>query len=520
MKTFKQKNISKYGFIAIVFFVCLSIFSAFFVETSWTASAASTSVNVHVGDEIEAADYELSYGSGKVQAEGLTVVYPDGGVYGGKSFVIEQPGEYEVTYYANVNNERIEEKCTYLAVRTPKELIVADEGTTVAYGKYEVDSPYQIQQAMYGALVGFKSGQSITFTAKIKTEKLTKDYNIIDLIVMPSVFSETDFEKLTIRVADAENPDNYVEVIVASSNMLDGNGQVSYVRAGAAGQQIGGYEGTTYHTVSYGAQIEHSFRGLGHTGDFREDVTVSEHSLTLSIDNESKKVYCGPVSNSSKDKVIVNDLDDAAHYKGNPWGGFTSDEVTVKVTAGAFAKSTGTVLFKSFGDYSFGKDVADKLAPEIKIEYDENDVMPVAVVGTEFKMIPYTAKDNLDTALRENVYVYYVGGNGEKINVSHNGESFFVKYEGRYQIVYSVEDYSGNKSEKSVEITATKKLPEIFIAIDTDTITAEVYETIYVCEAENMAVFGGSGVLTVERAVYDPDKQLLDVEDTLLLTKL
>jgi hypothetical protein len=63
-------------------------------------------------------------------------------------------------------------------------------------------------------------------------------------------------------------------------------------------------------------------------------------------------------------------LDDPSHYKSNPWNGFTSDEVTVTVTAGSFTKSLGTILIKSFGDYNFANDVEDKVAPQINVNYD------------------------------------------------------------------------------------------------------------------------------------------------------
>ncbi len=521
MKTARRKNICRYGLLAIVF-VCLSLFSAFFIkEPKQAAAADSTYEELYVGDVIDAEDYTISYDGGSVQAEKLTVVRPSGGVYGGSSFVAEQAGWYEVTYYATVNGEKVEKQCRYLAIRQPEDLIIADEGTTVSYGKYEVESPYEMTQNTYGAIVAFKAGQSITFNAKIKTSKLTANYNILDFIVMPSVFKETDFEKLTIRVSDAEDASNYVEIIVLSSNTVDGEGQISYIKAGAVGQQAGGYEGSTYHNTGiYGTQVEHSFRALGHLGDFRDTYTISEQSLTVAIDHEEKKVLCGPVSNTLKDKLVVNDLDDPARFKGNPWGGFTSDEVVVQVTAGSFSKSLGTVLFKSFGDYNLARDIEDKRAPEISLQYDRSKKMPVAIVGSRFPMIPYTAKDNLDAQINTQTYVYYVDENGQRINVGHDDESFFVKYQGTYEIVYTATDYSGNKAEEVVTIEAVNGTPDIFIAIDEESVTAEAYQTISIPEAAAIGVFGGSGALTVERTVFSPDRAILDVKDSLQLTEL
>lgn len=526
----RKSKICRYGLIAFMFFCLMVIGSVCLRSNSAVASAESIAQTIHVGDEINAAEYTLSYDGGSVKAEGFTVIYPSGGVYGGKAFTVEQAGNYAVTYYANVDGERIEETQTYTAVRSAKDIIYSTDGATVTYGKYEVESPYTMKKETYGALATFKAGTSIVFSATIPTEKLTADYNIIDMIVMPSVFRETDFEKLTMYVTDADDPTNFIEIVLTSSNVVDGNGQVTYVKAGANGQQCGGYEGSKFHTVNYGTQVEHSFRGFGYVANVFEEgadlrqmeqnQTVSEQSLTISIDHEERKVFCGPRAFDAKDNLMVNDLDDPAHYKGNPWGGFTSDEVTVKIVSGAFMKASGQMIIKSFGDYNLAKDIEDTVAPKIMLDYATGEKLPNARLGAEFPIIPFTVKDALDSKVKTDVYVYYLAPNGQRINVSHDGSSFFVNYEGDYEIVYRAEDYSGNQSEERVVITACANAAQIFIALDESDITADVYSTVSVRKDADIKVFGGYGDLRVERAVYSPAGELLDVEDELLLTEL
>ncbi len=478
-------------------------------------AAERSTQTIYVGDTIDATEYTLSYDGSSVKAKGLTAVYPSGGVYGGDKLEIEQAGVYEITYYADVNGVRVEETKVYTAVRKPKDIIYSTDGATIGYGKYEVESPYAMKKNTYGALVTFKAGTSIVFNTKIATKKLTADYNILDLIVMPEVFKETDFERLIVYVSDVNEPNNYVEIVIDSSNVVDGDGQVSYVRAGANGQQIGGYEGSKYHTTHYGTQIEHSFRGLARAGEFRDNITVSEHSLTVAIDHSEKKVLCGPMSYDVDNKLTVNDLDDPANYKGNPWGGFTSDEVSVRVVASAFTKATGKVIIKSFGDYDLSKDIVDTAAPQITLDYPEEEALPVATVGMEFPIIPFSAKDALDEQVKTNVYVYYLSSNGQKINVSHDGKSFLAKYEGDYEIVYRAEDYSGNVTERKVVIAAYRKAPQIFVGLDEVELTKNVYQTVSIKEASDVQAFGGHGNLRIERTVYSPAGILLDVKDEL-----
>ncbi len=521
MKTIQKNKFLRFALILASFACALLFFTTFSLGSKTARAAAPQAVaTAHVGDAIVAADYDISYNGSTIKAEGLTVVYPSGGVYGGDSFVMEQAGNYAVTYYATANGKRVEETKNYLAIRMPQDFVIAEAGMLVEYGKYYVESPYELKKDTYGALVTFKAGQSITFDTTIKTSDLKEGYNIIDMIVMPSVYRETDFEKLTVRVTDCSDENNYVDIVIISSNTVDGDGQISYVQAGASGQQIGGYETPEhYHSnsINYGAQVEHSFRAFGCVNGNRSVHTVSENSMTISIDNGSKKVLCGPTPSLTA-YSMVNDLDDPAHYKGNPWGGFLGEEVSVKVTAERFSKAEGKVLIKSFGGYDFSQEIEDTQAPELKVACDESKGLPLAEVGKEFPIFASSAKDMLDKELDVNVYVYYLDNNGVKINVAHDGENFLAKYAGKYQIVYRAKDYSGNVSEKTLEILAQEELPEISVGIETPLIEKSAYETVKVPLASEMEVNGGSGYLSVERVVYDPNDNVLEIEDELQLT--
>ena len=519
MKTIYKRNL-RYTFIAIAF--------ALFFLVSFTfnhVAASATSVGYEkaiVGDVIEAGQYEIACDGKNVKAEGLEVVYPSGGVYGGDKVVLDQAGKYKVTYYATVDGHRVEETSYYMVSRMPKDVITAENGMKIDYGKYEVESPYELKKDTYGAIVTFKAGQTITFNTTVKTSKLTRDYNILELIVMPSVFNEIDFEKLTIRITDANDETNFVTVLVITSNTVDGGGQISYVQAGANGQIIGGYEGDRFHSNSpqYGTQVEHSFRALGHTGSDRNSHTVSEHALTLAIDHNEKIVYCGPFSNDSDANVLVNDLDSSAQYKGNPWGGFTSDEVTVTITADYFDKSEGKVLIKSFGDLDFSKEIEDKTAPQILVDVDETKELPIAEVGKNFPIFPFEVKDSLDKQVKTDVFVYYVDACGQKINVENDGESFFVKYAGEYQLVYRAEDCSGNVEQKVFTVKAKEVIPNVYISIEQPLIECVAYQTVTVPTASQIYAFGGCGALSVERAVYDPNGKKVDVQESLQLAVL
>ena len=519
MKTMKKKGILRIGLwiCAAVCTLCLS----FMGWDSRVAYAAenTASINLHIGDTIEAKDYKIN--SADVYAEGMKIVYPDGGIYSSDKLLIEQAGRYQVTYYATVGGQRVEETKNYIAIRRPQDMIIAEAGMQVEYGKFYVgESPYELTKETCGAKVRFKAGQSITFAVNLKTADLTAGNNFLEMIVEPSVYGETDFEKLTVRLTDTADENNFVEYIIESSNLIDGAGMLSYVKAGANGRQYGGYEGSKFHMRTYGTPAFHSFRGWSRIGEDFANKTVSENVLTLAIDHEERQLFCGPSSNQSKRNKLVNDLDAPAQYKSDAWEGFKGDEVSVTVKAENFSKSEGVLLIKSFGGYDLSKDVVDNDAPVIFFDYDMSDSLPVAQVGTRFSMLPFTATDSLDKAVNTRVWVNYIDGNGEKITVEHDGEAFFVEYTGRYEVIYFAEDYSGNQAEERIEIVALEAAPNIYIGIEEPLIEVDVYETVSIPFVSDIAIYGGSGTLKTERAVYSPAKKLLNVKDTLQLTEL
>ena len=524
-----MKTASKNTFLRIVLTVLAAVcaflcFATLLTGGGVTRANADSVEKVHVGDTFEADDYMIG---GTTPAEGMKIVYPTGGMYSSDKFTIEQAGKYQVTYYATVNGNRVSETKSYMAIRRPQDMIIADAGTTIEYGKFHVDGPFEIQKETYGAIVYFKAGQTITFATTLKTSQLTKNFNFIDLMAMPSVYGETDFEKMTIRLTDVEDENNYVEIIVNSSNQVDGAGMISYLKAGANGRMYGGYEGNTFHTRNYGTQAEHSFRGWGtcwagpnDNPEDRSKKTISENSLTLSMDYETKSLYCGPLTPTDLRNRFMNDLDDPDHYKSDPWLGFPSGEVKVSVKADSFSKSQAAVLIKSFGTYKFSKDIEDTQAPEIKIDYDMSSPLPTAQVGMQFPILPFSAKDNLDTTVKTNVWVNLLDSSGKKISVETKDNSFFVKYAGTYEIIYHAEDNSGNVKEERLVIAAKEAIPSIVIGIDQPTMAVPVYSVVDVPYAKDVAISGGSGALTITRAVYDPNEKLVEIKDKLTLTEL
>lgn len=524
MKVEKKNSFLRIGLILLAM-LCAMLCLGTVGLTGKAAQAAESNVstNVYIGDIFEAKEYKMS-SADNVVAEGMRIVYPSGGIYSSDKFVIEQAGKYQVTYYATVNGERIEETKSYTAIRRPQDMIIADVGMKVEYGMFYVESPYELTKEQYGAKVRCKAGQTISFATNLKVADLTKENNFLEMIVEPSVYGETDFEKLTVRLTDSADKNNYVEYLIQSSNIVDGAGMVSYVKAGASGRQYGGWENTSngkvFHTTFYGSMVFHSYRGWGRLGESFNNKTISEHPLTLALDHASKQVFCGPASNQDTINSLVNDLDDPGQYKSNAWGGFKGDEVIVTIKPEAFAKTEGVLLIKSFGGYNLAGDVVDNTAPEISFHYDMTEKLPVAEVGTRFPIIPFEAKDALDKTVKTNVWVNHIDANGRKITVENDGESFFVEYAGKYEVIYRAEDYSGNRSEERVEIIAQESAPNIYVGIGEPLVEMDVYETVHIPYAADMNIYGGSGALKVERAVYSPSKKLLEIKDALQLTEL
>ena len=524
MKTMKKKSILRIGLglcAAACAFLCLGSVKMNLDRKVAYAAANASSSNIHIGDMIEAKNYKMNSAGENVYAEGMRIVYPSGGIYGSDKFVIEQAGHYQVTYYATVDGNRVEETKDYMAIRRPQDMIVADKGMQVEYGMFSPDSPYELTKEQYGAKVHFKAGMEIGFSTNLRVEDLTENFNFLEMIVEPSVYGETDFENLTVRLTDSADENNYVEYIIQTSNIIDGAGMTSYVKAGAVNRQYGGWEGSKFHVSGfYGTQVFHSFRGWSRVKEDFTNKTIAETPLTLALDHASKQVFIGPRTNEDARNYMVNDLDDPGKYKSDPWEGFKGDEVSVTVKAGGFSKAEGVLLIKSFGGYNLAEDIIDNKAPIISFDYDITDKLPIAEVGTRFPIIPFTAKDALDKTVKTNVWVNHINENGKKITVANDGESFLVEYAGKYEVIYCAEDYSGNKAEERIEIISQEFAPNIYIGIEEPLVEVDVYDVAYIPYVSDINIYGGSGVLKLERGVYSPSKKLLNVKDTLQLTEL
>ena len=152
MKTVKKNKFLQIGLIILAAICACLCFWVAPMEQSITQAAGENAMqNVYIGDTFEAKNYKMLSVDGDVMAEGMRITYPSGGIYSSEKFVIEQAGKYEVTYYATVNGTRVEETHTYLAIRRPQDMIVADAGMQVEYGtfKYYVNY-FRLSEVMEG----------------------------------------------------------------------------------------------------------------------------------------------------------------------------------------------------------------------------------------------------------------------------------------------------------------------------------------------------------------------------------
>ena len=151
MKTMKKKSFLQTLLILFAMF-CIFLCSGMNTLGGKQASAEVRAIyeNVYIGRVIEAKDYKMQTAGG-VAAESMRIVYPSGGIYGSETFIVEQTGLYQVTYYATVDGDVVEETKNYMAIRRPQDMIVADAGMQVEYGtfKYYVNY-FRLSEVMEG----------------------------------------------------------------------------------------------------------------------------------------------------------------------------------------------------------------------------------------------------------------------------------------------------------------------------------------------------------------------------------
>lgn len=175
-------------------------------------------------------------------------------------------------------------------------------------------------------------------------------------------------------------------------------------------------------------------------------------SIKYYYDYETNSIYVGYVLTASTYCSKVVSLSDLG------FNGFTKGQAELSVEYANILSATANILVINVdGKTTDEVYYEDKTGPQITVDYEgnsESDV-PVAIVSKNYPYFNAMAEDSIDGKVPVEVKVYYVDQNGQSTlyrNLTQNG--FIPTKTGRYDIVYSAHDYSGNTSQRIVTVNA------------------------------------------------------------------
>lgn len=352
---------------------------------------------------------------------------------------LTKAGRYVFRFQANLPDRGFEDEVEVF-VSNPAEGIIQNLSSDhIEFGKADLNS------ALSGLIVTSSLNNSaIRLKDPLDFTKLNKNDLLVDLLVLPSKWGSSDFDQISIKLTDADDPGNYVLIVFSAS---DKEIDTTYIRAGAHNQKLAGRtkDGKIATAAGSGTPTLHSFSGQARY------LNISEQSLRVYFDYPERKIF-------TSDNKLVADLDDSEFFV-EPWNGFKNGKAYLEIQVSGLNSDKAVYLIKNIGGLNLeNKIYLDATAPEL--EYDES-LFVDGLKGRKYPLPEVTAYDKIEGVLPVSVEVRFEGG---MVEVSAGG--FLPLASGSYLITYTATDAFGNTAVFVKEIEVHDELPPIEVEIE------------------------------------------------------
>ncbi len=389
--------------------------------------------------------------------------FPSGNVVSAESVKLSEVGRYQLVYRSIVNDKVYESSYSFVVEKSLYEMNV--DRASAVYGSHEYIPNKE------GVIIELVNGSTFTYNRVLDLSKLTKNDSLIEYYILPKNIGTADLSQIKVKLTDIYDPDNYVVITAIDSYWAP---RTSVAAANASGQIIAGCEKAPY-SAAYPMllwegewyRIQRNTGGGAYMnalcafGGRPASGSIETNCLKLSYDYASKQIF--------GNDCFISDLDNITIYS-KPWAGFKTGEVYLTIEGAQFISSSASIMVTKLMDENLSKNVyVDDNAPEIDCELNGYTVenLPYGIVGQNYNLFNASASDKEDSAVEVDVKVYYNYNTQFQTETRiYDGKYFKPESVGRYTIVYSATDASGNSakklelpvqvfSEKKTEITLT-----------------------------------------------------------------
>lgn len=404
------------------------------------------------------------------------LIYPDGKAYTRKAYSLNQAGAYTACFVAEADGAQITAEKQFRVYG--EAYSVTKAGTCEYREQLNMVDP---EIARVGGLgVVLNNGSEFRYNSAIDISKsglLTPiitvyPYTLTEKLNKPKNYIEANCT--IIRLTDAFNENNYVDVEISWDASIDGNNQLYYnyyFRAGTSVERPAGFSLNStgsvspwWPTISYNNSLYNIHRKpaalLNPYGPYGTHGTygylnADDAGLEIYYEYETKKVYAKDRDNL----IFISDLSCKDAYE-NPFGGFTTGEVYVSVLADYYKENQFNVEIGSIyglsGEQLNMRYAKDDLPPDVKLSVSNEEFGEVIIAkGEEFEIPSFTAQDASKVGSMQ-ARVYYAYGTKMQTQIGVVNNKFVPEKVGQYAVLYMSKDIYGNLTRRVLELNCVE----------------------------------------------------------------
>ncbi len=479
IKQYKEKNmkliLKKYLMTILVAMLLISTiglcYGLFLPPNQVVASEINCELKTKyvLGEELVIPSATIEVDGQNLSADFEYIVYPDGKAYKNQTVKLSQEGRYEIFYSANYSGKEI---VSSKSLDVLGELFsVSNPESNISYGAHHYTPNTK------GLMVRIAKGDFFTYNRPIDVSNLTAMDKIVKFYITPNTIGICDASQVRIRLTDAYDNSNYVEMLLKSASHIGSWADIAaYLNGNASFQRPTGIYNGEPRSDWGGTEELFTLCGkpLG-------DVPLDEDQFTFAINYKERQLWASA--------GMVIDLDDPDVFN-ELWNGFTTGECFLSISGLKYQqKDLNLVITELFNENLEEQEL--EVDNKIKITVDCGNVLPYAKVGKEFKLFTAqaTSVHQLDVQVLSNVYYNY--GSNAPINISIKEGKFVPEREGLYSIVYLAKDRYGNQETKVIDIEA-KEEEDLTVEVVNPVTVADIGKEIQLVEKINVKNSSGN----------------------------
>lgn len=484
-----------------------SSFQTFAYDVSFTGD--SIQETYAIGETFVAPEAKVVVGSTELDSTKQVLYYPDGKAYTKDEYVLTNAGEYVLRYFATHNGKNVYAEETFKVEGGVVSL--SGKNSTARYGNTGAEKGNHT-----GLIVSLVSGEVFTYQKPINLTGKTEQETLISLFAIPESQGTADVTEFTIRLTDAMDESNFVE-ISQWANPNDPGEAVGYALYGGARAHNQTLTGMHYkdspsdNTILYEDNNYYSiYTNLKSSDEAGYPSFSSSLTARAGYDYVEGKNFCLPFNyyfNYGELKVFGNNLDasrklgnnliadfDDGQFFENLWDGFTTGDVYISIYSNGYSNTSfNFVVEKIYDEDLSAVNYVHNDAPQIVLDIEETET-PFAVVNEAYNVIPAKAYSAIDGVIDCDVLVYEDFYGDRKAVSVVNGAFTPKKTATTYHIVYKATDSYGLETVEIREVKVkSEREVEILIQNGVDQTLTGVYTLL-----KNAEISGMNGEYTFE----------------------